>query len=88
MIPTVVNYPRFSYRLICHDWNNNRKPGCPHTDCSYQHIYNGYAFDPNVPDNAHRAVFCLYKQLLGQQEMDGTFHFKRYNYIPIISGKY
>ena len=64
--PTGVSHPVFARTLICYDWNNNRKPGCPRTTCNYEHICSSCAFDPNIPDKVHKLVYCPYKQLRGQ----------------------
>ena len=48
-------------RQICRDWNNARRPGCTRANCSYEHICFSCAFDPNIPDKGHKAVFCPYK---------------------------
>ena len=66
MPPTGVNHSFISRRLICHDWNNNRKPGCPRVTCNYEHICSSCTFDTNVPDKAHKLVYYPYKQLRGQ----------------------
>ena len=57
-LPSTNHHQMSNSQPICKSWNTDRQPGCPFTDCAYNHIFWYYSADPQVTDKIHKAIFC------------------------------